>query len=185
MEQNHIEVTGMFAYHFSHYLFSDNSEWKMKPSDGSSVICAKWVWRAQGSSQQTYLCPLDHLHSSYYLTTLLLLAVERLSNACLWTLNNVSRQDSVLLGTHWGNAAEKAHKGLWYHFSYYYIPKSVLVFMSIGMVSFIFGHSSICTVILFCSQNQASIFSGFVWLGWGEEIPVIRVNWTATKVSIH
>lgn len=159
----------MFAYHFSHYLFSDNSEWKMKPSDSCSVVCVKWVWWAQGSSRQTYPCPLDHLHSSYYLRTLLLLAVERPRNAWLWTLNNVSRQNSILLRTHWGNAAEKAQKGLWYHFSYYSVPKNLPVFKNMGMVSFIFGHFSTCTVILFRSQNQATIFSGFVWLGWGRK----------------
>lgn len=110
--------------------------------------CVKGAWRAPGSSSSpmSQITSTIPVHCGRAAQALLSAHTERLCS-----LSIAFMQGLVPARAHWGNAAQTAHKALWYHFycTCCYVPKNVLCFMDIAVVSFLLSHFSTGIVILF------------------------------------
>lgn len=160
LEQNHTEVAGMFAYHFSHYLLSCNSEGKLTPSDGSSVVCVKRGWGLWG-------VPDRHFHISWITSPV---SINWQPAGCRETKQCVALGSEQCFGAGFGSFQEGkgSHLGkcCWNSTEKFMMPlflqclllcswksQNCRMFWSsqiIGMIAFTLSHFSTHTVILFC-----------------------------------
>lgn len=110
LKQNHAEVMGMFAYNFSHYLFSCNSEGKSTPSKSSSNRLCKLSLTGSGELPAAVSPSLGSPPPFTLIDKPC--SLQRPSRARLWSLSGVFMQGLLLVRTCWGNAAQTAHKAL-------------------------------------------------------------------------
>lgn len=149
LEQNHTEVMGMFAYNFSHYLFSCNSEGKSTPSNS----CSNRLWKMSlpGPGELPAAVSPSLGSPAQFALIAKPRSLQRPSSARLWSQSGGFMQGLLLVRTRWGDAAQTAHEALWYHFYWAccYVSKHVLGFVDTGVVFFLLSHFSTGTVILF------------------------------------